>query len=147
LLETKNDIQITTNNLEMIIKKPRINWKTKLREMYSEEELSKYDEKELRKLKKREWNKLTKATETKEQRQKRLSKQIEYNKKYLEKHHWIEEGNKMIQDFFNNYQSTSNNQNQESNSRAQSSEFPPDHKKSGFCYCSACNKPGSSGSI
>jgi hypothetical protein len=25
LLETKNDIQITTNNLEMIIKKPRIN--------------------------------------------------------------------------------------------------------------------------
>jgi hypothetical protein len=52
--------------------------------------------------------------------------------------------NKIIKDFFNNCQFMPNNQNQESNSQMQSPRFPTDHKESGFCYCSVCNKPGPS---
>jgi hypothetical protein len=84
--------------------------------------------------------------ETKEQREKRLLNKRKRSKIYREKKKQIVVKNEIIQKFFNNYQSISSNQNQASNSLAQSPKFPSDHKKSGFCYCSVCNKPSSSNS-
>jgi hypothetical protein len=48
--------------------------------------------------------------------------------------------NEIIENFFKSYQFTSNSQ-------AQSPKFPSDHKSSGPCFCSVCNKPGPSRSI
>jgi hypothetical protein len=104
------------------------------------------------------------ANETEEKRKKRLSKHREtmkiYRKQKLldkqkkeqllkqkskytknkEKTLPIDELNIIMQKFFNNYH-------KDPNSQKQSSKFPPDHKESGFCYCSVCNKPGSSHSM
>jgi transposase len=85
------------------------------------------------------WKKIT-TLETEEERKQRLLKR----KTRYKNNQQITKINKLLQDFFNNYQSTSNNQNKESDSQTQSPQFPSDHKKSGFCYCAVCNKPSSS---
>jgi hypothetical protein len=84
------------------------------------------------------------TTETKKQREQRLFKNIKSNKIYRAKKKQIAKINKIIKDFFNNYKFAPDNQNKESDTQSQSSQFPPDHKKSGFCYCRVCNKPGPS---
>jgi hypothetical protein len=147
LLETKtNSLEKWLNNYLQIheINNKKDYWNEWIKKNYPNEDLSNLDKKTLRKLKNITRVKILRTIEPEAKRQIRLQKQRKRNKDNWEKKRKNTEKNKITQDFFNDGKSKSDNQNQESNSQAQSPQFLSNHKSSGFCACSICKNPGPS---